>query len=41
MAGSDLPESLETEISKIEGLPVSDADKRRILWQTPVRVFGN
>lgn len=41
MAGSDLPESLETEISKIEGLPISDADKRRILWQTPVRVFGN
>ena len=41
MAGSDLPESLETEIGKIEGLPISDADKRRILWQTPIAVFGD
>ena len=41
MAGSDLPESLETEISKIEGLPIPDADKRRILWQTPTMVFGD
>ena len=41
MAGSDLPESLETEIGKIEGLPIPDDDKRKILWQTPVAVFGD
>ncbi len=39
MAGSDLPESLETEIGKILTLPISDADKRAILWDTPTRLF--
>ena len=40
MAGSDLPESVETEIGKILGLDVADDVKRRILWDTPERVFG-
>ena len=40
MAGSDLPESVEAEIGKIETLPVADEDKRAILWETPARLFG-
>lgn len=40
MAGSDLPESVEAEIGKIETLPVTDDDKRAILWETPARLFG-
>ena len=40
MAGSDLPESLETEIGKIETLPVPEDDKRAILWDTAAKVFG-
>ncbi len=40
MAGSDLPENLEIEIAKIESLPVSDEDKRKILGCTAARVFG-
>jgi predicted TIM-barrel fold metal-dependent hydrolase len=40
MAGSDLPESVDTEISKILGLSVSDEVKRKILWDVPVAVFG-
>ena len=39
MAGSDLPESLETEIGKILALPVRDGEKRAILWDTPARLF--
>ena len=40
MAGSDLPESLETEIGKIIGLDVSVEDRRDMLWGTAARVFG-
>ena len=40
MAGSDLPESVEAEIGKIETLPVEDEHKRAILWDTPARLFG-
>ena len=40
MAGSDLPESVETEIGKILTLPIADAAKRAILWETPARLFG-
>lgn len=40
MAGSDLPESLETEISKILTLAISDEAKRAILWDTAEEVFG-
>ena len=40
MAGSDLPESLETEISKILRLAISDEAKRAILWDTAEQVFG-
>jgi predicted TIM-barrel fold metal-dependent hydrolase len=39
MIGSDLPESIETEIGKILTLETSDDDKRRILWQTACVVF--
>ncbi len=39
MIGSDLPESLETEISKIEGLEIPEDDRRQILWNTASRVF--
>jgi predicted TIM-barrel fold metal-dependent hydrolase len=40
MIGSDLAENLEVEIGKIEGLAVSDEDKRRVLWETGCAVFG-
>ena len=40
MAGSDLPESLDTEIGKILGLPIPDEAKRAILWETPAALFG-
>ncbi len=40
MAGSDLPESVEAEIGKIETLPLTDDDKRAILWDTPAELFG-
>ncbi len=40
MAGSDLPESVETEIGKILTLPIAAAEKRAILWETPTEVFG-
>jgi hypothetical protein len=39
MIGSDLPESIDTEIGKIEGLEASDEAKRHILWRTARRVF--
>lgn len=41
MAGSDLPESLETEIGKIFTLSIPDAAKRAILWETPAALFGS
>jgi uncharacterized protein len=40
MIGSDLPESVETEIGKIQTLDIPDADKRNILYETGCRVFG-
>jgi len=40
MAGSDLPENVEVELGKIEGLAVSEEVKRQILWDTPARLFG-
>jgi predicted TIM-barrel fold metal-dependent hydrolase len=39
MIGSDLPESMETEISKITGLEVDAETKQDILWRTARRVF--
>jgi predicted TIM-barrel fold metal-dependent hydrolase len=39
MIGSDLPESMETEISKIFSLSISGADRTEILWGTADRVF--
>lgn len=39
MAGSDLPESADIEIGKILGLNVSDEVKRKLLWETAVKVF--
>jgi len=41
MAGSDLPENLDVEMSKILGLAISDHDKRNILSGTGCRVFGD
>ena len=40
MAGSDLPENLDIEMSKIIRLAIGDDDKRNILWGTACRVFG-
>ena len=40
MAGSDLPESVESEMGKIETLPLPVEDKEAILWGTPSKVFG-
>jgi hypothetical protein len=39
MAGSDLPESIETEMHKVLYLNISDSDKKAILWDTPRRVL--
>ncbi len=39
MIGSDLPESLETELGKILDFPMEEAAKRDILWNTPRRLF--
>ncbi len=41
MAGSDLPSSVSIELGKIFELPVEDAAKRAILWETAVGVFGS
>jgi uncharacterized protein len=41
MAGSDLPESLETEIDKLIRLPIADERKKEILYGTACRVFGS
>lgn len=40
MVGSDLPESVETEIGKILTLDVPEGDKRNMLNDTGCRVFG-
>jgi predicted TIM-barrel fold metal-dependent hydrolase len=39
MAGSDLLESMETEISKLLSLEASEATRRQILWETAERLF--
>lgn len=39
MIGSDLPESLDTEITKILGLDLSESGKRDIFWNTGRRLF--
>lgn len=39
MIGSDLPENLNIEMSKILQLAISEEDKRNILYQTASRVF--
>jgi predicted TIM-barrel fold metal-dependent hydrolase len=40
MIGSDLPESLDTEISKILGLPIAADTRQAILWDTAAQLFG-
>jgi predicted TIM-barrel fold metal-dependent hydrolase len=40
MAGSDLPESVATEIGKIFTLTMTEADRRAILWDTGAKLFG-
>ncbi|MBY0505565.1 MAG: amidohydrolase family protein [Bryobacteraceae bacterium] len=40
MAGTDLPENLRMELLKLLELPVSDEDKRNILFGTAKEVFG-
>lgn len=39
MVGSDVPESLETEMGKIQTLDISPEAKRDILWNTARRLF--
>jgi predicted TIM-barrel fold metal-dependent hydrolase len=39
MIGSDVPDSTETEIRKIQGLEIPEADRRAILWDTAVALF--
>lgn len=41
MVGSDLPESLHTEIYKVAELAIPDADRRALLAETAYAVFGN
>jgi predicted TIM-barrel fold metal-dependent hydrolase len=41
MAGSDLPESLHTEIYKIAELNVDEGTRRALLAETAYQVFGN
>ena len=40
MIGSDLPENVDTEIGKISTLSIAADDKRRILGETALGVFG-
>ncbi len=39
MAGSDLPESMESEMAKALTLPISDEAKRDVSWNTAQRLF--
>jgi len=41
MVGSDLDASMPTEMSKVLTLAIDDAAKRRILWETPRRLFDD
>ena len=40
MIGSDLPESAEVEIGKIQTLALPEQARRQILWETAYRLFG-
>jgi predicted TIM-barrel fold metal-dependent hydrolase len=40
MIGSDLPESMETELGKVLGLAISAEARSAILFETGARVFG-
>jgi uncharacterized protein len=40
MAGSDLPECVETELGKVFHVEMSEADRRAILWETGAGLFG-
>ena len=40
MAGSDLPESVDSEIGKVFSVSMSDADRMAVLWETGARLFG-
>ena len=40
MIGSDLPDSLETEMGKILSLKIEEQARRDILWNTACGVFG-
>jgi predicted TIM-barrel fold metal-dependent hydrolase len=39
MIGSDLPESMESEVSKVFSLPISSEDRNQILWNTASSIF--
>jgi predicted TIM-barrel fold metal-dependent hydrolase len=41
MIGSDVPENLEIEFSKILGLDLPPEAKQDVLWNTAARVFDN
>ncbi len=41
MVGSDLPESLVTEMHKLLTMNLADETKRAILWDTPRRLFDS
>jgi predicted TIM-barrel fold metal-dependent hydrolase len=41
MIGSDLPESISTEIGKILSLHVDEGTKQSILWSTATQLFGD
>jgi predicted TIM-barrel fold metal-dependent hydrolase len=40
MAGSDLPESVATEIGKVFSVTMSAADRQALLWDTGAKLFG-
>ena len=39
LIGSDVRESVDTEISKILGLGIDQTEKQAIVWNTPRRLF--
>lgn len=41
MIGSDLPENIEVEFTKILHLDISEEEKRNILFDTGARIFGS
>ncbi|MBI4907181.1 MAG: amidohydrolase [Acidobacteria bacterium] len=40
LAGSDLPESLITEMHKVLTMDIAEETKRKILWENPRALFG-